>query len=446
MITRFNRCYRAIATTAFLGCGALSAADVGEATNSAPGTTSTYVLSLPIARERVLRNHPRITVAELRASAARAATTVARSTYFPTVTLNGTAVGTGDANTRIAAGGLNNPLIYDRAAVGLSFTQVLTDFGRTSHLTAAAREDAQSSGEQVAATRAQMLLEVDGAYFRALRGVALRRVAVERNEARKLVLGYINNLASNQLRSQLDVSFARVAVEEARILLDQADTEIQAAQTTLASLTGIKSPESIQVEEITTAVGMPEDVGGMVFAALAHRPEVGLVRSERRAARERQKAESALHYPTLNAFGSGGASLIHDDHLDRRFAAAGVNISLPLFNGGATSGRQQQAKALADAAEAKVRDVEESVMREVRLSWLAAHHASEQIRLTEALVQHADASLALAKARYEQGLSSFLDLNQAELTETSAQVARANAQYEYMMERDRLEFETGNLK
>ncbi len=440
-------CYlRAIASAALLWVVAWAALEAHGETNATAVTGSPYVLSLPIARERVLQNHPGITVAELRAVAARAATTVARSAYFPTVSLNGTAVGTGDANTRIAAGGLNNPLIYDRAAVGLSFTQVLTDFGRTSHLTASAREDEKSSREQVLATRAQLLLEVDGAYFQVLRGLALRRVAIQRSDARKLVLEYISNLASNQLRSQLDVSFARVAVEESRLLLDQAETEIQSAQTTLASLTGIKSPESIQVEEVTTALDMAEEVGGMVVVALAHRPEVALAQAEQRSARERQKAETALDYPTLNAFGSGGASLIHDDHLESRFAAAGVNISLPLFNGGYTSGRQRQAKALADAAEAKVRDVEESVMREVRLSWLAAHHACEQIRLTEALVQNADASLALAKARYEQGLSSFLDLNQAELTETSAQVARANAQYEYLMQRDRLEFETGNLK
>ena len=446
MIPISIRYLRIIASAALLWGGAWAASDAHGATNSTPVAELPYVLSLPIARERVLQNHPGITVAELRAVAARAATTVARSAYFPTVSLNGTAVGTGDANTRIAAGGLNNPLIYDRAAVGLSFTQVLMDFGRTSHLTASARENEKSSREQVVATRAELLLEVDGAYFQALRGLALRRVALQRSDARKLVLEYISNLASNQLRSQLDVSFARVAVEESRLLLDQAETELQSAQTTLASLTGIKSPESIQVEEVTTALAMPDEVGGMILSALAHRPEVMQARAEQQAARERQKAEVALDYPTLNAFGSGGASLIHDDHLNSRFAAAGVNISLPLFNGGYTSGRQRQAKALADAAEAKVREVEESIMRDVRLSWLAAHHASEQIRMTEALVQNADGSLALAKARYEQGISSFLDLNQAELAETSAQVARANARYEYLTQRDRLEFETGNLK
>lgn len=446
MIPISNRYLPVIASAALLWGGAWAASEAPGKTNSSWVKGLPYVLSLPIARERVLQNHPGITVAELRAVAARAATTVVRSAYFPMVSLNGTAVGTGDANTRIAAGGLNNPLIYDRAAVGLSFTQILLDFGRKSHLTASAREDEKSSREQVAATRAQLLLEVDGAYFQALRGLALRRVAIQRSDARKLVLDYISNLASNQLRSQLDVSFAQVAVEESRLLLDQAETEFQSAQTTLASLTGITSPGLIQVEEVTTAMGMPENVGGMTIAALANRPEVALARAKQRSARERQKAEVALDYPTLNAFGSGGASLIHDDHLNSRFAAAGVNISLPLFNGGYTSGRQRQAKALADAAEAEVREVEESVMRDVRLSWLAAHHASEQIRMTEELVQNADASLALAKARYEQGLSSFLDLNQAELTETSAQVTRANAQYEYLMQRDRLEFETGNLK
>jgi outer membrane protein len=406
----------------------------------------TNIIELGVARGMALKSHPRITTAELRAIGIRQSVAMARSSYFPLVSLNGTAVGNGGANTRIAAGGLNNPQIYERAAAGASVSQLISDFGRTSHLLEAVKLESRAGDTNVLATRAQLLLEVDGAYILTLRAGALIKVARERLAARQVVFDLISSLATNRLKSELDVVLARVGVEEARLLQEQADTEFQIARTSLAALIGASDSMNFEVSPVSDAGDLPSDSLRLVTSALARRPELVQARLELEATRQRAKAEKALDFPTVSAFGAGGSILIHDEHLDGRYAAAGVNINIPLFNGGYNLARQKQASALAGSAEARVRDLEETLMRDVRVAWMSARQQRAQISLSEQLVSSAREGLALARVRYEQGLSSFVELNQSELNVTSAELNQANTRYEYLLQRDRLDYLVGDLK
>jgi len=74
---------------------------------------------------------------------------------------------------------------------------------------------------------------------------------------------------------------------------------------------------------------------------------------------------------------------------------------------------------------------ENAVVRDVRLAWLDSEHAGKQIRLTSRLLDSANSALELAQARFGQGLSSMVELNQAELAQTAAAIAQVDAEYEY---------------
>src|SRR5437016_4312064 len=77
-------------------------------------------LTLFQAHEAALHNHPLISVADLKAMAARQVTREARSGFFPNLSGNVVSVGTANRNTRLSAlGALNNPSIFDRNAEGL---------------------------------------------------------------------------------------------------------------------------------------------------------------------------------------------------------------------------------------------------------------------------------------------------------------------------------------
>ena len=140
-------------------------------------------LPLRQAEEMAVRNHPRISAAELTALAAKQVTREVRSSFFPTITANSTSVGTGSSDTRIGAGALNNPAIFDRNAEGLMVSQLITDFGRTANLTQSARLRERAQQQNALATRADILMQVDTAYFRALGAQALLRVAQDTVES-----------------------------------------------------------------------------------------------------------------------------------------------------------------------------------------------------------------------------------------------------------------------
>jgi outer membrane protein len=113
------------------------------------------------------------------------------------------------------------------------------------------------------------------------------------------------------------------------------------------------------------------------------------------------------------------------------YAAAGVNLSLPLFAGGYYSGRQQEAALKAAASELALKDEENSVIQEVHIAWLNSQNALERLRIARQLFDNARRSSDLAKARYDNGLSSIVEYNQAQLNLISAEITYTNTKYEY---------------
>ena len=144
---------------------------------------------------------------------------------------------------------LNNPSVYDRAAGGLAVSQLITDFGRTANLTASSKFQAQAENQNASATREQVLLQVDTSYFGALEAQAVLHVAQQTFDTRQLLLDQVTALATNKLRSELDVSFARVAVQEARLLLEKAQNDADAAMASLSTALGYREPRQFQLVE-----------------------------------------------------------------------------------------------------------------------------------------------------------------------------------------------------
>ena len=175
-------------------------------------TNDAEKLTLSQAHDLALRNHPQIAAANYRAMAAEEIVKEVSSGSYPLVNLYGSAVGADSANTRILAGGLNNPSVFDRLGAGVAVSQLLTDFGRTANLTASSRFDAQAEHLHAAATREDVLLRVDANYFGALQALAVLQVARQTVDTRQLLVDRVSLMASNGLKTDLDVSFAKFQV------------------------------------------------------------------------------------------------------------------------------------------------------------------------------------------------------------------------------------------
>jgi outer membrane protein len=410
-------------------------------------TISMPPLSLTNAEQIALKQHPQIAQANYLVLAAQEAVTETRAGFFPTANVYADVVGVNNEGTRIMAGGLNNPSVYDRGAGGIQVNQLITDFGRTANLTASSKYQAKAESQNASATREQVLLGVDTSYFNAVEAQAVLGVAQQTLSTRQTLLGQITALATNKLRSELDVSFGQVEVQQAQLLVEQAQNNADAAMSSLSTALGYSEFHQFQLTDQPPATNsVTTDIEGLVQTALARRPELLSLRDDRDAAQRYAKAQRDSRLPTVNAVGVAGDAPWRDSHLPDDYAVGGVQLNLPIFAGGMYVARQREAELKAAADDELLRSVENNVIRDVRIAWLDVNDAIAQLSTTEQLAANAGEAFTLAQARYKSGLSSIVELSDAQLNLTSAQISEANARYNVLIQQANLDYQTGVLR
>jgi len=411
---------------------------------AAPQPAPAQKLTLKAAEAMALRNHPMVQAATFDAEAANQVAREEKSAYYPTATAGFTGAGA-LSNSRIAAGYLNNPLILNRESNGLEVQQLITDFGRTSNLVSSARLGAKAASQSAQQTAQDVLLAVNRAFFGVLRAEAVLKVAQETVKARQILTDQITTLEKNKLRSLVDVSFAEVDLAQAQLLLVQAQNNEKASYADLATALGLANPQPFDLVEEPMPSAPLADPTDLVVQALQDRPDLSSARFTHEAALRYARAERDLWLPTISATGAAGLTPAYQAPLSDRYAAAGINVNIPIFNGFLYSARHQEANLRAQAADQGVRDLADRISRDVRTAWLDAGTAFQRLDVTAHLLKEATLALDLAQGRYKLGLSSIVELSQAQLNLTQAQIADTSAKYDFQIQSAILSYQTGQL-
>lgn len=402
-------------------------------------------LTLEQAEQIALQNHPQIQAAVQLAEAASSQVTEVRSAYFPQAYGSLTGV-EAENDSRVAAGGLNNSIIYDRFAGGFTVNQMITDFGRTYQLVKSSSLHAKAQLENVTVTRADVLLAVNQAYFNVLRSQAVLQVAEQTVKSRQLVSDQTSELQKNKLKSGLDVSFANVDLAQAQLLLIQAQNDVQSSSADLSAALGYSDQRIFTLMDQTQLPSPPAELSPLLQEALHNRPELIGQDLDAKAAESFATAERDLWLPTISAVGVAGLIPYRQDPLPSRYAAAGINVNVPIFNGRLFTARKNEAMSRAKAQEQFLRDLQNRITRDVRTAWLNANAAFQRLAVTEQLLDQATQSFDLAQSRYGLGLSSIVELSQAQLNMTQAEITKVSAQYYYEGQMAYLNYQLGRLQ
>lgn len=402
-------------------------------------------LTLQQAEQIAIQNHPQIQAATQLASAAAAQVTEVRSSYYPQAYGSLTGV-EAEHDSRIAAGALNNPVIYDRFADGVAVNQLVTDFGRTYELVKSSNLYAKAQQENVTATRADILLRVNQAYFAVLKSQAVLQVAEQTVKSRQLVADQTSALQKSNLKSGLDVSFANVDLAQAQLLLIQARNDVQSSFADLSAALGYSDQRTFVLTDQPPQPAPPADFAPLLQEALQNRPELIGQDLNVKSAQSYATAERDLWFPTISAVGVTGLIPYRQDTLTSRYAAAGFNVNVPIFNGRLFTARRNEATSRAKAQEQFLRDLQNRITRDVRTAWLNANSAFQRLSVTEQLLNEATQAFDLAQSRYGLGLSSIVELSQAQLNKTQAEITRVSAQYEYEAQIAYLNYQLGRMQ
>jgi outer membrane protein len=252
-------------------------------------------------------------------------------------------------------------------------------------------------------------------------------------------------------QQEIDDEHSRDLQSEAQIAgakLDLADAQnnLQSALAELASALDLPTTQTFQLAEEPLPEDLPKDLTSIIDVAIKQRPELAGLRPELGAAEHFAVAERDLNRPTIGALGAVGYVPAGQAPVSGRYRAAGVNINIPIFNGRFLNARQTEAEFHAKAAAQNVKDLENRVARDVRVAYLNAGNAHESLGLTAQLLEQAKLTLDLAQARYSLGLSSIVELSQAQLNETSAEIASTSAKYDYQTQRAILAYQAGSIR
>jgi outer membrane protein len=414
-----------------------------------PGTSTTPI-TRPEAEELALKNNPRITANHLLALAAGQVTRETRSGELPQIYGAITAEKAEDGS-RIGSGGLTDSRLFTHAGTGGTLTELITDFGHTRDLVATNRLQQKAQDQTTVATQQDVLLATDEAFYRLLDAQSLLDVAKATVQDRGEVQSLIQALTKSALKSDLDLNIAAADLSQSRLLQLDAENAVASASAALAAVLAAPPDTLYQaVEDQTSAPPPPPEADSSATinaTAQTQRPDLQALRLNAQAYQKFAHAQELQHLPSISALAIGGIAPIAPDGIfvPHWYAAGGVNLSAPLFTGFRIDAQVEEARPRQRATEKQAQDLSDTIARDVRIAILNAQTSFRRIGVADQFRNQTTQALALAQTRYKLGLSSIVELSQAQLQSTEAAVAAVNARYDYLLSLRALDYARGQL-
>ncbi len=405
----------------------LASQEMARATrgSAVPGDVASRLdhLSLDDVVNLSLSNSPqtRITWAQARAQAAAYGSV--RSRFFPTVT--------GDLAGGPAQSVSQNPAVIGATrtttTASLQLQYLLFDFGARGGNTAAAHEALFAADLTHNATVQNVVLQSQSAYFtyQASRGLSDAALAAVRTAQA--------NLAAAERRHDVglatiaDVLQARTALAQAQLAAQTAGGNVQAARAQLALTLGLAANAKFDVAPDTgvqPVMKLAENVDSLIERAVRDRPDVAAARALARQSDQQVRAAKSALFPTVNFGANSGRVFSNQTRLEGHTYALTLDLSVPLFAGGAHVYDVATAQENAAAAAARSEQTRLLAVSQVFTSYYALQTATQRVATSAELLASATQSEEVARGRYAEGVGSILDLLTAQ---TALSDARAQA-------------------
>jgi outer membrane protein len=404
----------------------------------APAARAQDSLTVDQAVRRALASNPAVVQALANAAAAGARASQARSLKYPAVSAEAQAVRIGPVPE------LTIPLMgtfkfypednYD-AHVAARFT--VFDFGRTSAAVDQGRLREESSHEALEMTRTALAVQTARAFYAVLYLEQSARVQEEQIEALNGHLEATRKRVAAGTATDLDALTTRVRVATAQGQKIDIENAVQKQRTVLRQLMNAPADEVLSLRGEFLADSASVDADSLAGLALRGRPEIALARDAEQAARIQVRLAGLGRLPALRLNVSYGSKNGYIPDLDKMRAnwAAGIRAEMPVWEGGRIGRQEEEAKAQHRAEEAHLQDVERQIRSDVEQAAADVSAAQAKIRISEVQLMQAGDAARMARARYETGSVTNLDLLDAEAAESAARLARLQALYRSVVSR-----------
>ena len=353
-----------------------------------------------------------LAIATARVEETRARLGIARADQFPRVDAAGSATRGNSAEQFIPGSGVQNNFAL---SAEVSFEVDL--FGRLRRATEAARAELLASEESRRTVLITLIADVANGYFLLLDLDQRREVASRTLEARRDTTRIIRERFNRGTTPKIDVNQAEIQEADAAANLAALERQVIQAENLLSILVGRNPGPILRGDPLEEQVMTPDVPAGLPAELLVRRPDVRAAERSLAAQTARIGVARAARFPTISLTGSGGYISNDLDELldsDASIWNLGANILAPVYNAGQNRSREEAEIA---RTEQLLRQYELTVLqafREVEDALAAVRTLRDERMAREQQVVAARSAAFLSRARYDGGVTSYLEVLEAE--------------------------------
>jgi NodT family efflux transporter outer membrane factor (OMF) lipoprotein len=355
-----------------------------------------------------LRNNRDLRVAVLNIEQARAQYDIRSADRFPTV--NAAVTG---SRTPAAGGGITST--YN---AGLAVTAWEIDlFGRVASLSEGALAQYLGTEEGRKAAQISLVAAVANTWLSLVADEEQLELTQQTLGTREESLRLTKLRFDNGAASELDFRQAQSLFEGARVAFAQQQRQQALDLNALALLLGEPVPAAMQAATTTASVSLPDLPAGTPSDVLARRPDVRQAEQQLIAANANIGAARAAFFPRISLTAGVGTASSHLADLFKGGSwgwTAAPQLLLPIFDAGRNSAGLRSANVSRDIALAQYEKSIQSAFREVADALAGRATLGQQLQAQSNVVEAESVRFRLSELRYTNGVSSYLDLLDAQ--------------------------------
>lgn len=423
----------------------LSACVVAAAAQASMAQTAT--LSLTDAIQHALTQNPQQLSQRLEIDRAGSGLAAARAARSPTLDASASATRYGYPTFvhGIREAGVFPPLDTTIVDLGLALRLPLYTGGRLTQGIVLADLGQQIARERERLGAQELTFNVSSVYFKIQQLDALAQVYAARIASIEAQLQRATLLRETGKTGKLDQLKIGTLLTKARHDRLQIENRGREAWTLLYQLAGVPRPAHQPTLTRYVAAWAPEaNLEQVRQQALAQRPELQIAERQNAAGRAKEEIARGEQRPAVSLLSglrerSGSSGRFYDDW------SIGVQVNIPLFDGGVRRARVDDAVTARRQAELAAQQTRLEVDKQVEDAWNAHAEAESRLRVTATGIAEASEALAIEKLKVEQGVGLITDVLNAESTLLGAQADRLQAQFDLITTRFGLLRTTGAL-
>lgn len=399
--------------------------------------------SLAEAALTALKNHPDLKIADGQIEQAQAQIRSASAPFFPRLqgNVNFSYSEAQSANVGgqqlVRSGGIRN---YN---IGISASQLLTDFGRTQTAVDAADATKEATLWQKEDSVQTLLLRVAESYFSVLR--AQQDVAIQLDNVRnaEVQLGMARSFYEAGTRAKIEVTRAESDLANAQVGLIVARNNQQKAEAAFLNALGLQPATNLQLQSTELTSPNWEQAKALELAQEV-RPDLKASFARIKSAQSRVRNAESAYFPSLSAtyrYGWAEPGFLPQPYNWN----VGMQLSVPLLDEPNLSAGVQAADAALKVAEGNRDLLALQIQQQAVEAWLNLQESRSRLEAAQVSLRANEENYRLASERYNVGVGASLEVSDAQRLLVQARSQEVQARFDVQLSIARLYRQVGSL-